>query len=155
MTEWRWVVGAEGRYEASSDGDVRSIPRRRTRGGILKTTIGDRGYKRVSIDRRGQDVHVLVATAFHGPRPTPEHECKHKSGDKMDCSAVNLEWGTASENRLDSVKHGTHANAAKEFCPSDHPYDEENTHIMASGERRCRKCDRLRQQRRALKRRAA
>lgn len=45
--------------------------------------------------------HILVCTAFHGPRPTINgirYQCDHKNGDIMDWSKDNLEWVTPAEN---------------------------------------------------------
>jgi len=51
-------------------------------------------------------VHVLVATAFHGSRPSPEHEVRHLDGCKTNNRADNLAWGTAKENAMDRERHG-------------------------------------------------
>ena len=41
--------------------------------------------------------HILVCTAFHGPRPEG-YECDHINGNNMDWSASNLRWVTKAEN---------------------------------------------------------
>lgn len=41
--------------------------------------------------------HLLVCTAFHGPRPDG-YECDHINGNNMDWSASNLRWVTTAEN---------------------------------------------------------
>ena len=41
--------------------------------------------------------HVLVCTAFHGPRPEG-YECDHINGNNLDWSADNLRWVTRAEN---------------------------------------------------------
>ena len=41
--------------------------------------------------------HVLVCTAFHGPRPEG-YECDHVNGNNLDWSADNLRWVTKEEN---------------------------------------------------------
>ena len=51
--------------------------------------------------------HILVCTAWHGPRPTfiDEHgnektmECDHLNANPYDFHADNLEWVTPAENR--------------------------------------------------------
>jgi len=35
-------------------------------------------------------------------------EARHLNGQPLDCRAENLAWGTPRQNRLDSVRHGTH-----------------------------------------------
>lgn len=51
-------------------------------------------------------VHVLVATAWHGPRPTPTHHVRHLDGDKLNNAPENLAYGTAKENHEDRERHG-------------------------------------------------
>ena len=41
--------------------------------------------------------HVLVCTAWHGPRPEG-YECDHINGNNLDWSADNLRWVTREEN---------------------------------------------------------
>lgn len=52
-------------------------------------------------------IHVLVCTAFHGPKPSPEFEVRHLDGNRANNRAENLVWGTRSENALDRKFHGT------------------------------------------------
>jgi hypothetical protein len=49
---------------------------------------------------------VLVCTAFHGPRPIGMQVC-HGDGVRTNDSAINLRWGTPSENVRDAFRHGT------------------------------------------------
>jgi hypothetical protein len=62
----------------------------------------------VSSNGRSQKlyVHILVATAFHGPRPDGM-QCRHLNGNRSDSRPENLAWGTISENQMDRVPHGT------------------------------------------------
>ena len=41
--------------------------------------------------------HLLVCTAFHGPRPEG-YECDHINGNNLDWSADNVRWVTKMEN---------------------------------------------------------
>lgn len=144
---WRPVAGYPN-YEVSSHGQVRSRPRERTRGGVLKPQRNSRGYWHVALCRDGETrrvrVHLLVAEAFHGPRP-PGQMARHFDDDQDNNRADNLVWGTRSENTLDAVKNSRssetgHNNARKTHCPQRHRYTPENTYVGPDGKRRCRTC---------------
>lgn len=70
-----------------------------------------RGYLHISLrveDRRSRMfcVHVLVCATFH-EKPNDEgvyHAC-HRNGNKLDCRASNMYWGTPSQNMLDREAH--------------------------------------------------
>lgn len=143
MPEWRPVPGHETNYEVSDDGRVRSRPRPRTKGGLLRCKVGKRGYLAVSLVSGGRqetrEVHRIVAAAFIGPRP-PGQEVRHLDGDPLNCNLANLRYGTRSQNVRDKRRHGTDHNVAKTHCPRGHPYDEANTRLY-QGRRYCRSCD--------------
>lgn len=48
--------------------------------------------------------HVLVCTAFHGPRPTPRHTADHINRDTSDNRAVNLRWATRVQQRQNQTR---------------------------------------------------
>ena len=141
--EWRGVVGC-GSYEVSSEGRMRSSrrsPRRPlsvwvNRDGYLVTwVINDEGRRLLRL------VHRLVAEAFLGPCPDG-HEVRHLDDNRVNDRLSNLAYGTSRDNRLDSVRNGTHANAAKTHCAQGHPYDAVNTYRPPgdSTRRYCRAC---------------
>lgn len=145
MTEqWLPVVGYEGLYEVSDAGRIRSIPRPGTRGGILRGDVHPSGYPSVKLSRDGRKthfvVHVLVVTAFRGPRPGLQ-ECRHLNGDPADNRLQNLAWGTSAENKQDMIAHGR-TNSRTSRCPQGHEYTEENTYVWG-GRRYCRACNRV------------
>lgn len=148
---WLPVPGYEGFYEVSDLGNIKSIPRPRTRGGLLAIKIGKRGYPAVSLCREGKqvthEVHRLVAAAFIGPPPSRQ-EVRHLDGDPLNRHVANLAYGTRSENNQDAVIHGTNGKTAKTHCPQGHPYDEENTRWYRN-HRYCRACHSARSSRRA------
>jgi hypothetical protein len=132
VTEERWlpVPGFEGAYEVSDLGRVRSLDhyvdvatrwggtaKRFQRGRVLSSGKGT-DYPSVNLFVDGQvthrRTHVLVAAAFLGPRPHGQEVC-HKNGDKQDCRAVNLRYGTPVSNTADKYEHGTHLQG--EDCP--------------------------------------
>ncbi|MFI8351335.1 NUMOD4 motif-containing HNH endonuclease [Streptomyces sp. NPDC085596] len=150
MTEqetWRPVLGCEGRYEVSNLGRVRSLLRSTPR--LLKPTANTNGYLVVYVygsgeRRRNRSVHQLVAEAFIGPHP-PETDVRHLDGNKLDCRAVNLAYGTRSQNMLDLVEHGGCVNANKTHCSvCGTAYDAANTYRRPDGGRECRCCARRR-----------
>jgi hypothetical protein len=49
----------------------------------------------------------LVCEAFHGPAPTSDHHAAHRNGVRLDNVPPNLYWATATENKRDSIMHGT------------------------------------------------
>lgn len=124
MTErWLPVVGFEGLYEVSDMGNVRSVKRqvrvvgrwgseevRTYSSRKLKTHKAPSGYVRVVLSASGRlttrTVHSLVAEAFLGPVPEGQ-EVRHKNGRANQNRLSNLVYGTRSQNREDSRRHGT------------------------------------------------
>ena len=118
--EWRAVVGYEGRYEVSSLGRVRSLPRTersaagwsRAYPGVTLRQDTRRGYKAVFLctgiaaRQRRVQVHRLALEAFVGPCPRGM-ECCHGNGDRADNRAENLRWDTRRQNALQRTEHGT------------------------------------------------
>lgn len=88
-------------------------------------------------------VHVLVAAAFLGERPTGM-VVRHGGTGQFDNSIGNLCYGTQKDNLGDSIACGTHqsvANSKKTHCSRGHLYSPENTYITPStGGRLCRIC---------------
>jgi len=108
---WRPVGGWP--YEASSLGRIRSVDRvlsdgRRAGGVVLKPTLDDNGYPRVTLSIDGKPVtklvHQLVGIAWHGARPRGK-EVRHKNGVKTDVSPSNLAWGTKRQQEKDKKRH--------------------------------------------------
>lgn len=80
------------------------------RGHALRSWTDKKGYQHVSLYVDGKSKrfarHVLVAEAFHGPRPEGM-EVRHLNGVPGDCRAVNLAWGSQAQNMADRVRLGT------------------------------------------------
>jgi hypothetical protein len=113
---WKSIPGAEGRYEVSSHGRVRSLDRTTvTKTGVVKRTQGlqllthpnTAGYLCLRLGR-GMPVmvHQLVALAFLGARPAGAYVC-HGDGNKLNNRADNLRYDTPKSNQHDRIKHGT------------------------------------------------
>lgn len=79
---------------------------------------------------------------FLGPRPSGMEVC-HSDGNKLNCSAENLRYGTRSDNMIDRVDHGGNVQANKTHCPRGHVYDSANTYVSPQNRRQCRACKRL------------
>lgn len=124
--EWKDITGAEGRYQVSSDGYVRSLPDIDSRGRfmpglILRAKTNEKGYQLVNIDRRLRRVHRLVAETFL-PNPDGKPEVNHKNGNKADNRRGNLTWATSSENQLHRYQELGHRGPATgkrgALCPN-------------------------------------
>lgn len=119
MTEWRDIRGHEGRYQVSSEGQVRSLDRRIIhptgttfvrRGKTLTPCRGKRGYPQVTLTGEGRwkthMVHRLVAEAFLPPK-TPGQVVRHLDGDQTNNVVQNLAYGSCQQNSDDQKRHGT------------------------------------------------
>lgn len=169
---WKDVPGYEGLYSVSDLGRVRAEARtvvftdvrssspivRNRKQMILSAPINSGGYPTVGLYRDGDcenfSVHVLVLTAFRGPRPAPDgetrrYEALHFNDIKTDNRLCNLRWGTVSENKLDAIRNGRKPGAGTiTHCVRGHEFTEENSWIGPRGQRGCRACNREKQRRR-------
>lgn len=169
--QWLPVVDWEPFYEVSDYGRVRTLPKtvsNRYYPQVIKKlgTVPPYGYKLAGLCAEGRkaqiNVHVLVLTAFVGPRSPGLVGC-HNDGDPSNNHLSNLRWDTQSNNILDTLKHGTNPNANKTHCPHGHEYTPENTRITNWKGRRpgrlCVECQRIRNlagaEKARVKRRAA
>lgn len=112
--EWRSIPGWP-EYEVSEDGCVRRVKggQGATSGRILRPWMNRRtGYLQIGLWRGNWQhrttVHRLVALAFLGPPPTPEHVVAHMDGTRQNNHWTNLTWATQRENMAHTVTHGTH-----------------------------------------------
>lgn len=119
MTEvWAPAVGYAD-YEASSAGRIRRVKYSR---GYARNELPfvTRAYLNITgylvTNMRADDgsccprlIHQIVCATFHGAKPDGQYiQVCHKDGDPTNNCAVNLYWGTASENSRDAFTHGTH-----------------------------------------------
>lgn len=117
---WKPVLGYEGIYEVSNHGRVRSLERRVPRldkGKFVQhryaprylVPVDNKGYLAVRLSRlavrKQAFVHVLVAEAFHGPKPSGL-QTRHLNGNSKDNRPENLCYGTPLENCMDRTVHG-------------------------------------------------
>lgn len=101
-------------YLAGRDGTIYSLKR----GAItpLRATPTSRGYPSVSLcgpeGIKTKHVHALVAAAWLGPKPSPDHEVRHLNSRRDDARLENLDWATGIENWGDraALENGIHEN---------------------------------------------
>ena len=148
--DWRDVVGYEGVYEVSSDGQVRSVERLDSRGRRRAArpralTRQKSGHLVVALSRNGAQksigVHRLVLQAFVGPCPEGMEAC-HWNDVPDDNRVENLRWDTRAANIADSVRNGTHHMTRVTHCPQGHEYSASNTYRYPGGNRACNECRR-------------
>lgn len=110
--EWRTIICSPN-YAVSNLGRVKRLTDApgTYAGKLLAMPADSAGYLHVNIRRDGRikstKVHVLVATAFHGDRPSPFHQVAHRDGKKDNNTAENLRWDRAIGNAADDVANGT------------------------------------------------
>lgn len=116
---WKEIPGYVGIYLISNWGraKVLSCTRIRANGSLAKHKEKMLAVNPVKVYRsidlchpltrvhKKERIHVLVAEAFLGPRPSPNHEVNHIDGVKNNCHVFNLEWGTQLENHLHALEH--------------------------------------------------
>lgn len=122
MELWKDIPGYEGRYQASTEGRIRSVDRivfsrnrftgnpfpRTIHGQILKPgRYCKTGHQSVVLGRgtNGKPVHQLIMRTFVG-EPCEGQEVRHKNGNPTDNRLENLEYGTRTENILDVFRQG-------------------------------------------------
>lgn len=99
---WKPIVGYEGLYEVSDQGNIRTTKRQGSSGGLKEKTITDNGYYVVSLYKDGKGkrylVHRLVAEAFMGPAPNEKPFVDHIDGNRLNCTKNNLRYVSCKEN---------------------------------------------------------
>lgn len=90
-----WSAGARGRREGWHLSRAVSF-----------TGTRPRNAYRLGIDGAHNKRAVLVADAWHGPRPTRRTVLRHLNGDPADDRPENLRWGSLSDNAQDMTRHG-------------------------------------------------
>lgn len=115
---WHDLLGYEGHYQISSLFRIKSLYRlsKKENGTemvkpeqIRKYSVNMGGYLDIILTKdrvsKTLSVHILMAKMFV-PNPNNYPEVNHKDGDKLNCLAYNLEWGTHKYNMEHAVKNG-------------------------------------------------
>jgi hypothetical protein len=105
IEEWKDVPGYEGLYEISDLGNVKSTYSNK----ILKPSADRYGYVRFSATKNKKQktlrIHRLVAELFV-PNQNNLPQVNHIDGIKLNCTKLNLEWSTDSNNKLHAYASG-------------------------------------------------
>ena len=122
MEIWKDIPGYEGKYQASTEGRIRSVNRvvkgkchftgdnfdRQIKSRILRPGRYCKS-KHISVvlghGTVGKPVHQLIMLTFVGEKPEGR-EVLHKNGDPTDNRLENLRYGTRTENILDVYRQG-------------------------------------------------
>jgi hypothetical protein len=115
MVKWNDIPEWEGYYQASNEGQIRSVKRFISRphwtgktnytqsygGKILSPKVGDGGYLYVNLWKQNKGhmraVHRLVCAAFNS-KDHKELVCNHINNCRHDNTSTNLEFITQKEN---------------------------------------------------------
>ena len=98
------IIGYENLYRISKNGDVFNKKNKKLK--VTKCCSGT-SYFQVCLSNKGKTknflVHRLVALNFI-PNPENKPQVNHIDGDKFNNNVSNLEWVTASENLIHSIR---------------------------------------------------
>lgn len=113
MNIWKDIPGYEGKYQASTDGLIKSLSYLGSAGveGILANCPNSKGYAQIILRKdnkpRSWRVHRLIALTFIGPS---DLTVNHKNGNKLDNRLENLEYLTNAENMRHAYVTGIRTN---------------------------------------------
>lgn len=98
-------------------------------------------------------IHRWVVAQIHGWEALEGKVVMHLCDNPGCFRYDHLRIGTVAENLRDMYSKGRNVNhqARKTHCPQGHPYEGDNLYVKPSGGRRCRACERARQNNRKKK----
>lgn len=107
--EWKDIAGYEGKYQISTNGQVKALDFNHTgHEKLMKLSFGTKGYLQICLTKNNRrttkKVHRLVAEAFI-PNPNCLPAVNHIDENKHNNSVENLEWCTFEYN----TRYGTRA----------------------------------------------
>lgn len=107
MKTWKDIKGYEGLYQASNEGEIKSLIKRNGVEVILKQSIDKCGYKIVTLCKdkvkKTKTVHRLVALTFLNET---DKQVNHKDGNKSNNNISNLEFVSAKQNINHAISNG-------------------------------------------------
>ena len=98
---WKDIPGYEGRYQASTFGNIRETATGRVLPQHSYKTKGDKYYMRCGFDKKGFIVHRLIALTFI-PNPENKPQVDHIDFNEQNNRVDNLRWVTSKENQIHS-----------------------------------------------------
>lgn len=104
FSEVKECVYKDEHYSVRDNGAIM----RHAREGMRKRKLDEKwtfGIPNIStgyMDYGGERVHRIVATAFHGPAPSPDHVVDHIDTNRQNNRPENLRWFTRLENALNN-----------------------------------------------------
>ena len=107
---WKDIIGYEGLYQVSDQGRIKSLPRKGTKGGIIKlhTRGNDNKYLRAALTKDHKtkwfSVNRLVAQHFLEDY-SEDLQVDHINNNPQDNRAINLQMLTAHENVMKEQAH--------------------------------------------------
>ena len=116
-----YCVGISGRAYSRKTGAWKPLALAPNSKGYPKLTLCSDGK------RRSVHLHALVCEEFHGPKPSARHQVRHLNGNRTDCRAANLWWGTQEDNWRDRKAHGNGCEGEKHHAAI--LSDDERAHI--------------------------
>jgi hypothetical protein len=150
LKTWLPIVGFESLYEVSSDGEIKSLPKKYVRSNgipdskkemVLSLIDNGNGYKCVTLCGNGKNkrvyIHQIVATAFI-PNPENYSEVNHKDGDKSNNCVSNLEWSNRSLNNSHAWKTGL--NKGYDKSGNNNPRYKNGKKTRIDVEKSCEEC---------------
>jgi len=137
---WKYIPEFGGRYKISETGIVKSLPRLGKKERILKSYSNRAGYLYVCLSKNGirfiYGINRLIALAFLGQPPSPNHQAAHRNGVRKDNTQTNIYWATPAENHRDKIKHGT---MAKGITNGRAKLDDDSIRFIRSSSEPCAK----------------
>ncbi|MFJ5713154.1 NUMOD4 motif-containing HNH endonuclease [Neobacillus sp. NPDC093127] len=126
VTTWKDIVGYEGLYQVSNQGDVKGLDRkgvdgRDLKGKVLKPKMNTCGYLQVNLCKNRIKkflyVHRLVAKAFLN-NPNGFSQVNHIDGVKTNNNLENLEWVSPTTNLKHAFSIGLKSNSGESHSQS-------------------------------------
>jgi hypothetical protein len=107
---WTPVQINEYSMKASNLGRIETIHGTKTAG-----SLSSYNYMIIKLpNHKLKQIHEIICTAFHGPKPSDKHIVNHKDSNRSNNKPENLEWMTQKEN----VQHALPFKAKCEAAPN-------------------------------------